>query len=134
MFGRIDQTTVAVSLRANYTLRPTLTLQIYARPFVSAGAYSNFKELTDGRAPVDDDRYRPFAYDDDPDFNFLSFRTTNVLRWEYRPGSVLFVVWQQGREDVLSDGDFRLARNLGGAFDAPSSNTVLIKISRWLNF
>ncbi len=71
---------------------------------------------------------------DNPDFNFLSFRTTNVLRWEYRPGSALFVVWQQGREDVLSDGRFRLAHDLSGAFDAPSSNTVLIKISRWLNF
>ena len=134
VFGRIDQTTVAVSLRANYTLRPTLTLQIYARPFASAGAYSNFKELVDGRAAVDDDRYRPFAYDDDPNFNVLSFRMTNVLRWEYRPGSALFVVWQQGREDQLAYGAFRLGRDLGGVFDAPSSNTILIKVSRWLNF
>ena len=134
VFGRIDQTTVGISLRANYTMHPTLTLQIYARPFVSAGAYSDFKELVDGRAPVDDDRYRPFAYAGDPNFNFLSLRTTNVLRWEYRPGSALFVVWQQGREDELSDGAFRLGRDLGGAFDAPASNTVLIKISRWLNF
>ena len=134
VFGRIDQTTVAVSLRANYTLRPTLTLQIYARPFTSAGSYSDFKELTDGRAPVDADRYRPFAYNDDPNFNVLSFRMTNVLRWEYRPGSALFVVWQQGREDELAYGAFRLGRDLGGVFDAPSSNTILIKVSRWLNF
>jgi hypothetical protein len=134
VFGRIDQTSVGVSLRANYTIRPTLTLQIYARPFVSAGAYSGFKELVDGRAPLLDDRYRPFAYDEDPNFNFLSFRTTNVLRWEYRPGSVLFVVWQQGREDVLADGRFRWHRDLGGAFEAPASNTILIKLSRWMNF
>jgi hypothetical protein len=134
VFGRIDQTSVGLSIRANYTIRPTLTLQIYARPFVSAGAYSNFHELVNGRAPVYEDRYAPFAYDTDPNFNFLSFRTTNVLRWEYRPGSVLFVVWQQGREDVLDDGRFRWGRDLGGAFDAPSSNTVLIKISRWMNF
>jgi hypothetical protein len=134
VFGRIDQTTVGLSLRANYTLHPTLTLQIYARPFVSAGAYSDFKELVDGRARFDDDRYRPFAHDDDPNFNFLSFRTTNVLRWEYRPGSVLFVVWQQGREGSRSDGAFRLGSDLGGAFDAPASNTILIKVSRWLNF
>jgi hypothetical protein len=134
LFGRIDQTTVGVSLRANYTLHPALTLQIYARPFVSAGAYSGFKELTNGLARHDDDRYRPFDYDDDPNFNVLSFRTTNVLRWEYRPGSVLFVVWQQGREDSRADGAFRLGRDLGGAFDAPASNTILIKVSRWLNF
>ena len=61
---------------------------------------------------------------DNPDFNFLSFRTTNVLRWEYRPGSALFVVWQQGREDVPSDGDFQLGRDLSGTFDAPATNVV----------
>jgi hypothetical protein len=134
VFGRINQTSVGVSVRANYTIRPTLTLQLYARPFVSAGAYSDFKELVNGRALLYDDRYAPFAYDDDPNFNFLSFRTTNVLRWEYRPGSTLFVVWQQGREEVFADGRFRWDRDLGGAFEAPASNTVLIKISRWMNF
>ena len=44
------------------------------------------------------DRYAPFAYDGNADFNVLTFRTTNVLRWEYKPGSTLFVVWQQGRD------------------------------------
>jgi hypothetical protein len=121
-------------MRANYTLRPTLTLQIYARPFVSSGAYSNFRELIDGRAPSYADRYQPFAYNEDPNFNFLSFRTTNVLRWEYRPGSALFVVWQQGREDTLSDTAFQTSPRLGDAFDAPAANTILIKVSRWLNF
>jgi hypothetical protein len=134
VFGRIDQTSLGLSLRANYTLHPTLTLQIYARPFVSSGAYSNFRELTDGRAPAYADRYQPFAYDDDPNFNFLSFRTTNVLRWEYRPGSALFVVWQQGREDTLSEAAFRTSPRLRDAFDAPAANTVLVKVSRWLNF
>jgi hypothetical protein len=134
VFGSIDQTTVGVSLRANYTLRPTITLQIYARPFVSAGAYAGFKELTDGLARHDDDRYRPFAYGEDPNFNVRSFRTTNVLRWEYRPGSALFVVWQQGREDTLENGDFRFGRDVGGVFATPSTNVLLIKVSRWLNF
>ena len=134
VFGRIDQTSLGLSLRANYTLHPTITLQIYARPFVSSGAYSDFKELTDGRAGAYADRYQPFAHDDDPNFNFLSFRTTNVLRWEYRPGSALFVVWQQGREDTLSETAFRTSPRLGDAFDAPAANTVLIKVSRWLNF
>jgi hypothetical protein len=123
-----------VSLRANYTIRPTLTLQIYARPFVSTGAYSTFKELVNGSAPADHDRYAPFAYTEDPNFNFLSFRTTNVLRWEYRPGSALFVVWQQGREDVRAYGDFEFSRDVGGSFSAPATNAFLVKISRWMNF
>jgi hypothetical protein len=134
VFGHIDQTTVGVSLRANYTISPALTLQVYARPFVSSGRYSRFRELVDGRAAENDDRYAPFAYGDDPNFSFLSFRTTNVLRWEYRPGSALFVVWQQGREDVTPYGEFRLGQALGGAFDAPASNTILVKVSRWMNF
>ena len=134
VFGRIDQTTIGISIRANYTIRPTLTLQIYARPFVSAGAYSNFKELVDGRARRDEDRYAPFAYDGTPDFNFQSFRTTNVLRWEYRPGSALFVVWQQAREGDLEQGDFRLGRDLRGPFSTPATNVFLVKVSRWLNF
>jgi hypothetical protein len=134
VFGRIDQTTVGVSLRANYTIRPTLTLQIYAQPFVSAGVYSDFRELVDGRARRDDDRYITYAHDDDPNFNFLSFRTTNVLRWEYRPGSTLFVVWQQGREDELAHGNFRFGRDFSGAFDAPATNVILVKFSRWMDF
>ena len=134
VFGRIDQTTVALSVRANFTMRPTLTLQIYARPFASAGAYSDFKKLVDGRAPEDADRYAPFAYRDNPNFNVLSFRSTNVLRWEYSPGSALFVVWQQGREDRLSDGRFRWDRDFGDALAAPAANTILVKISRWMNF
>lgn len=134
VFGRIDQTTVGFGVRANYTIRPTLTLQIYARPFVSAGAYSGFKQLANGQARDDADRYTPFAYADHPDFRVQSFRTTNVLRWEYRPGSALFVVWQQGRDDVADNGDFRFGRDLGRTFSAPATNVFLVKISRWLNF
>ena len=134
VFGRIDQKTSGVSARVNYTMTPTLSLQIYARPFVSAGRYSSFKELVDGRAERYEDRYVPYAYGGDPDFNFRSFRTTNVLRWEYRPGSALFVVWQQGREEVASSGDFRFGRDVGAAFSAPATNVFLVKLSRWLNF
>ncbi len=103
VFGRIDQTTVAITTRFNYTMTPNLSLQVYAEPFVSAGDYSNFKELVDGRAPGYGDRYRPYAYASNPDFNYRSFRTTNVLRWEYKPGSALFVVWQQGKSDEPRD-------------------------------
>jgi hypothetical protein len=134
VFGRIDQTTVSLTTRVNYTLTPTLTLQIYARPFVSSGGYSTFKELVDGRAGRYEDRYQPYAYGGDPSFNYRSFRTTNVLRWEYRPGSVLFVVWQQGREDVAPLTDFQFRRDFGDMFAAPATDVFLVKISRWLNF
>jgi hypothetical protein len=134
VFGRIDQDTVGLTARVNYTVTPRLSIQIYAQPFVSAGDYSQFKALADGRSKDYADRYRPIAYAGDPDFNYRSFRTTNVLRWEYRPGSTLFVVWQQGREDTLNNGDFRFRRDVGGVFDAPAHNVFLVKWAYWLNY
>jgi hypothetical protein len=134
VFGHLDQTTVGVTARVNYTIKPTITLQIYAQPFVSAGEYTHFKELVNGRADRYEDRYAPYAYGGSPDFNYRSFRTTNVLRWEYRPGSALFVVWQQGREDFRDDGDFHFGRNVGDLFNTPATNVFLVKFSRWLNF
>jgi hypothetical protein len=133
VFGRIDQKTVSFNTRFNYTMSPNLSLQVYAEPFVSAGDYSNYKELVDGRAARYEDRYRPYGYTGNADFNVRSFRTTNVLRWEYRPGSQLFLVWQQGKSDSLETGDFRFGRDFNGVFSAPSHNVFLIKFSHWLN-
>jgi hypothetical protein len=133
VFGRIDQKTLSFNTRFNYTLTPNLSLQVYAEPFVSAAEYSNYKELVNGRAEKYEDRYKPYNYSDSADFNIRSFRTTNVLRWEYRPGSQLFLVWQQGKSDDQDYGDFRFRRDFGGVFSAPSRNVFLIKFSYWLN-
>jgi hypothetical protein len=132
-FGRLHQTTLGVTARVNYTLTRNLSIQAYAEPFVSAGDYTAFKELVDGRAPRYEDRYAPFAYQDNPDFNFRSFRTTNVMRWEYRPGSALFIVWQQGREEETEQGSFDAGRDFSGIFRSPSANVFLVKFAYWLN-
>jgi hypothetical protein len=134
VFGRLDQKTVGITARANYTVTPTLSIQLYAEPFVSAGDYSEFKELADGRSRDYSRRYRPFEYRSNPDFNYRSFRTTNVLRWEYRPGSTLFVVWQQGREETLDHGTFDFHRDFEGVFSAPARNVFLIKWAYWMNY
>jgi hypothetical protein len=137
-FGRIDQTTVALTERFNYTMTPNLSLQIYAEPFVSAGDYNGFKELVNGRSRAYEGRYSPFDYTEDPDFNVKSFRTTNVLRWEYRPGSTLFVVWQQAREndDVPVAGlrGFNFRRDVPNIFYATPRNVFLVKLAYWLNY
>lgn len=139
VFGHLNQTTLGVTARASYTFSPTLSLQLYAQPFVSVGAYTNFRDLTNGRASQYEDRFSAFDYPsdpdyDNPDFNFRSFRTTNVLRWEYKPGSTLFVVWQQGREDEIEQGHFSGARELGRVFSLPSQNVFLVKLAYWLNY
>lgn len=134
VFGHLDQRTVGLTTRINYTITPTLTLQIYAQPFISAGDYTNFRELKNGRAAKYEDRYAPYDYASNPDFNFRSFRSTNVLRWEYRPGSAIFVVWQQGREDFVNDGALRYGGSMSELFASPATNVFLVKFSRWLNF
>jgi Domain of unknown function (DUF5916)/Carbohydrate family 9 binding domain-like len=134
VFGRLDQHTVGLTTRVNYTLSPRLSIQVYAQPFVSAGDYLDFKELVDGRTKQYGDRFRPYDYSSNPDFNYRSFRTTNVMRWEYRPGSTLFVVWQQGREATLDHGTFDFKRDIGGVFDSPATNVFLVKWAYWLNY
>jgi hypothetical protein len=133
VFARIYQQTVGIQTRLNYTVTPALSIQLYAEPFVSSGNYTNFKELVDGRSKSYEGRYKPTEYTGNPDFNYRSFRTTNVLRWEYKPGSTLFVVWQQGREDNVGYGDFNFNRDFGAVFDAPAKNVFLVKFAYWFN-
>jgi hypothetical protein len=138
-FARLPQTETALVVRLDYTLTGTLPLQVYAQPFISKGTYANVRELADPRAADYDDRFRP--YDDpavtaDPGgFNYQSFRSNVVLRWEYRPGSALFVVWTQGRETYLpAEGDGRWRDDMRNLFDLPPNNTLLVKASYWLNW
>jgi hypothetical protein len=138
VFAHLDQTTVALTGRFNYTLTPNLSIQLYAQPFVSAGDYSQFRQVANARAPDYAARFTPYAYDiganGDPDFNVKSFRTTNVLRWEYKPGSTLFIVWQQVRENDDVPGGFGFSRDFRGIFGAPSTNVFLVKLAYWLNY
>lgn len=137
-FAHLDQKTVSLTLRMNYTFTPNLTLQLYAQPFVSKGTYSSVRELDRPRAAKYEDRYRPYddaAVADDPGgFNVTQFRSNVVLRWEYQPGSVLFLVWQQGRQGYMSqEGVNSVWRDLGDLFDQRADNTLLIKASYWIN-
>ena len=133
VFGRLDQKTSSITTRVNYTVTPNLSVQVYAQPFVSSGNYDRFKELIDGRAARYDDRYAPYPYTGAPDFNVLSFRTTNVMRWEYKPGSTLFIVWQQGREGLGTANGFQYGQDFSDVFATPSSNALLVKLAYWLN-
>lgn len=133
-FARLDQTTTSVTARVDYTMSSTLSLQLYAQPFVTAGRYSDLRELVAPRALRHDDRYAPYTGAALEDFNFKQFRSNAVLRWEYRPGSVLFFVWQQGRgQGDRNLGSFDVGRDLGDLFKTRSDNTFLIKGSYWFS-
>jgi hypothetical protein len=123
-FARLDQTTVSLTTRLNYTMTPNLSLQFYGQPFTSSGGYSKWRELNDPRAEKYDDRFKPYA-GDPGGFSFKEFRSNTVLRWEYKPGSTLFLVWAQGREDSGDRvNDFSFRRDFQGHFQAASQQHV----------
>ncbi len=157
--GSIEQTTVGLTVRLNYSLTPDLCVQLYGQPFVSAGKYSLFKVITEPKTRVWEDRYRIFGEDEiafdaageiytvdenadgivdysfgNPDFNFLEFRSNLVVRWEYRPGSAIFLVWSQGRTGFDTLGDFRFGRDFGALFDVHPRNVFLVKFSYGFQF
>lgn len=132
-FARLDQTTMGITSRLDYTMTPTLSLQLYAQPFVTAGDYSELKAVADPTADRYEDRFTPYNAVEPEDFNFKQFRSNTVLRWEYRPGSVLFFVWQQGRQDFRNPGSFEFGRDYGNLFRTRSDNTFLIKASYWFS-
>ncbi|WP_298508452.1 DUF5916 domain-containing protein [uncultured Kordia sp.] len=121
ILGNIDNQTLSAAIRFNYTINPNLSIQYYGQPFVSIGRYKDFKYVTNSIADNLYDRfyqYQPneitfdtasdsYTIDEDadgnvdysignPDFAFVQFRSNLVLRWEYIPGSELFLVWSQG--------------------------------------
>jgi len=133
-FAHLDQKTISMTTRLDYTASPTLSFQFYGSPFVSNGEYSNWQELENPRAKDYADRFKPFASHGDPGgFNFKEFRSNSVLRWEYRPGSTLFLVWQQGRTTDGVANDFSFGRDLRNVFDTHPNNTFLVKVSYWFN-
>jgi hypothetical protein len=134
-FAHLEQTTLAVTTRASFTATPNFSIQLYAQPFVSTGDFSNWRELNEPRARDYDARFRPYGDGANPDgFNVKEFRSNLVARWEYRPGSTLFLVWAQGRaQDDLDPGSFRFRRDYHNLFRARPDNTFLIKGSYWFS-
>ena len=136
LFAHLDQELLSFTSRLNYTATTTLSLQCYAEPFITTGRYFRLRELADPRAARYQDRYRPYALNtDDASFNLKELHASAVARWEYRPGSTVFLVWTQGRDqDERDPGSFLPVRDLRNLFAARPNNTFLIKASYWLNF
>jgi hypothetical protein len=158
IFSRIDQKTVSVTLRLNYSITPDLSIQYYGQPFVSAGKYANIKRITDPQAAAYRDRYCTFtgqeiAFDadenvynldenndravdysiDNPDFNFRQFRSNLVVRWEYSPGSTLYFVWSQSRTSDVADGRFAYGQDMRDLFRVHPHNIILLKFNHWFS-
>jgi Domain of unknown function (DUF5916)/Carbohydrate family 9 binding domain-like len=137
LFAHLEQKQLGVTVRVTYPFSANATLQVYAQPFVSKGTYSNVQRLsTTPRAADYVSRYEtdPIASDNPGGFNYKQFRSNVVFRWEYRPGSTLFVVWSQGRTASSSvEGTRGLGGDLRDLFDLRPDNGFLVKLSYWIN-
>jgi hypothetical protein len=153
VFASLNQTTVSASVRLNWIFTPRLSLELYTQPLLSSGRYTGFKELarprsysfTDYPDPVSTDDPDRVVVDpdgsgpaggheiDDPNFSLASLRGNAVLRWEYSPGSTLFLVWTQNRSDTESIGSFHAGRALTRLWGAGADNIFMVKLSYWWN-
>jgi hypothetical protein len=152
LFASIDQKTLRLSLRLNFSITPNFTIQYWGQPFISAGKYSEFKKITNTRAAKYTDRFHTFTEEeiiwdginevyqvtegpdmsytiDNPDFNIKEFKSNLVARWEYVPGSTLYLVWSQGRSRYNPDGDFDIQQDMSDMFDTHPHDVFLIKFS-----
>ena len=134
LFADLDQTTVSLDTRLDVTFSPSLTLELFARPFVSSVTYGDLVQLATPRTRSFE-AYEGTDPDPDRDFTLRSLRGNAVLRWEWRPGSTLYVAWQQRREDTeLGVGEFQLDEDADALFRTRPDNVLMIKAEYWLNF
>jgi hypothetical protein len=160
IFASIDRKTVSASFRVNLNLSPDLTLQYWGQPFVAIGKYREYKYITDPMASEYHNRFYTYTSDQitlikdqdngdyykfdenadgtedfrftKPDFNVQYFLSNLVIRWEYNPGSSLYLVWSQTREGFNGTGNLDLFNDLGDLFhrgDNKPHNVFLIKLS-----
>ena len=150
ILGEIDNEVLSAAIRINYTINPNLSLQYYAQPFIFKATYTNFKRVTNPIADDLYDRFHQFAdneisntngyfeIDEDangtadytfnnPDFSAVQFRSNLVARWEYIPGSEIFLVWSQGVDSFVNPSDGLLDGLNRGILDQKPDNIFLIK-------
>jgi len=150
IFGHIERSTMQMQMRLGYTFKPDLNLDFYAEPFAASGRYERIGELAAARSrevrfygeggllPGDSLTRLPdgsWQVRDlgenfilaNRDFNVQSFRSNLVLRWEWRPGTTFFLVWQQDRTRTDAARTSAGLRSMFGAFNIPGDNFFVVK-------
>jgi hypothetical protein len=149
-----EQQLYILQLRVNYSVTPDISIQYYGRPFFAKGKYFDFKKITNPRASKFEDSFHLFtsnqiSYEtenevyyideggngstdysfDNPNFNIRSFQSNLVVRWEYLPGSTLFLVWSQGRDSFDSDYNLNINYSANELWNSHPHNIFLVKLS-----
>lgn len=154
ILSAIDQKIFSMSLRANLTITPELTIQYWGQPFLASGDYHDYKYITNGTAGSFEDRFHTYTVDEitynehedsyqiredatgnvsyninNPDFRVQEFLSNMVLRWEYRPGSFIYLVWSQSRDEFDPEPGFNFSDHLPRIWAIHPRNVFMLKVS-----
>lgn len=154
----MDQKTISATLRLDLTLTPNLSIQYYGSPFITTGKYYNFKKLVDPNGETFSDRFLEYDksvqsynngdeiweidYDEDGiinyeisnlDFNYQQFNSNLVIRWEYKTGSSIYLIWSQGASDYIENSAMDYTKDMRNLFRTNIDNVILLKFSYLLN-
>lgn len=128
LFGELDQRTFSGGVRVNWIFNPRLSFELFAQPLVSSVRYRSVRQLAEpGTFRFEPTALDPAAYS----YTFASLRGNAVVRWEYLPGSTLFLVWNQDQQAVEDDGTFNLRRSTRALLGTRANNVFMLKASYW---
>lgn len=153
LMGHMDQKTYGLTLNLQVNVTPDISIQFYGSPFTSIAKYDAFKLAADTKSRTFEDRFQSIAPDNlhfengvyttrvgdhtlsfqNPDFRFNEFRSNLVARWEYLPGSTLYLVWEHrmsNRDNWYSSG---WGDNLSRMWGLPATNTFMVKMNYWFS-
>jgi hypothetical protein len=133
VYGELDSRTLDLTTRAEVSFAPGLSLELYLQPFIAIGDFGDFKELNAAQSYD----FSSYTLDENRDFHRRSLKSNLVLRWEFSPGSALFVVWSQSRSAHLNDPmdedlEFRPLNRIGSSFSDNGDHVLLVKASYWV--
>jgi hypothetical protein len=154
--GTLKQIETSLTIRMTYNITPDFTIQYYGMPFVSAGDYSRYKYIMDPSAQKYYNRFNKFLPEqitavsdgddlvysinlngnetedynfDNPDFNSFQYRSNLVARWEYLPGSTVYLIWSFTQNRYKNEGKYSFIDDMGEIFRVHPHNIFLIKLS-----
>jgi hypothetical protein len=128
LFGELDQKTLSGNIRLNCIFTPELSLEFFGQPLMTSVHYNSVRQLAAPRT------YDFLPTEMDPNehaFSFASLRASAVLRWEYRPGSTVYLVWNQNQANEEDDSRFRIRRSWNTLQSTRADTVVMVKASYW---
>ena len=151
--GTMDQKTYGLTMNLQVNVTPDISLQWYGAPFTSTAKFNDFKKAVNPESRVRSDRFHLFSPNEislsdgkytvqndtgsyaftNPDFNFNEFRSNLVVRWEYIPGSTLYLVWEHSMSNRAGYFLPGWDHNLDRMFGLPPTNVFMVKLNYWFN-